>query len=370
MNGILNDTGNLPSNGGFITRSLTSGSLFGGNLTTANLDATTQAAFDQSRSQAIVQTLNFTVNGESITADLIPTSSQCTCVAANTPPQCAGGVMIDNLRLNGTFIPIAGINQTVSLPNGGMLIINEQIQTASGNTGTLIINGVHVLIPGVADISFSKAESGIFCGSGMPTPTPTPTPNATTFSGRATSVTGTVSGMNGILNDTGNLPSNGGFITRSLTSGSLFGGNLTTANLDATTQAAFDQSRSQAIVQTLNFTVNGESITADLIPTSSQCTCVAANTPPQCAGGVMIDNLRLNGTFIPIAGINQTVSLPNGGMLIINEQIQTASGNTGTLIINGVHVLIPGVADISFSKAESGIFCGSNVSPQLESKDE
>ena len=179
--------------------------------------------------------------------------------------------------------------------------------------------------------------------------------------------------MSGILNDTGNLSSNGGFLNRSLPSGSMFGGTLTTANLDATAQAAFDQSRSQAIIQTLNFAVNGELITASLIPVSTQCTCPAANTPPDCLGGVMIDNLRLNGTFIPIllnpdqtVRTNQMVNMANGGQMIINEQFRTASGNGGTLKVNGVHVLIPGVADVILSRSESGIFCGSNVSADPE----
>ena len=83
----------------------------------------------------------------------------------------------------------------------------------------------------------------------------------------------------------------------------------------------------------------------------------------------MIDNLRLNGTFIPImlnpdqtVRTNQMVNMANGGQMIINEQFRTASGNGGTLFINGVHVVIPGVADVILSRSESGIFCGANVS--------
>ncbi len=223
--------------------------------------------------------------------------------------------------------------------------------------------------------TFHAANIRVRCGTPTPTPTatptptptgtptPTPIPGITSFSGRATSITIDSLVAAVTLNDTGNLPSNGGFINRTLLTGSLLGGTLTTSNLDATTQAAFDQSRSQAIVQNLTFLINGEVITASLIPVSTQCTCPAANTPPDCAGGVMIDNLRLNGTFIPITLVpNQTVQMPNGGQLIINEQVRTASGNGGTLTINGVHVSIPGISDVIFSRSESGIFCGSNVS--------
>ncbi|MDQ3749276.1 MAG: hypothetical protein M3367_09750, partial [Acidobacteriota bacterium] len=76
-----------------------------------------------------------------------------------------------------------------------------------------------------------------------------------TFSGRATSVNATIAGVNAILNDTGALPAAGGFITQSLASGNLFGGALTTGELEATTQGAGDQSRSQAVVSNLNLTV-------------------------------------------------------------------------------------------------------------------
>jgi len=179
-----------------------------------------------------------------------------------------------------------------------------------------------------------------------------------TFSGRATSVNATINGINATLNDTGPLPATGGFITRSLVSGNVLGGALSTGLLDATTQAAFDQSRSQAIVANLNLTVGGNVITAALIPASSQCTCFEDGRPPSCDGGVMIDNLRINGVFIVIAGVNQTVNLPTGGTVIINEQIRTRAGNAVSLTVNGVHVMIPGVANIILSSAHSDIACG------------
>lgn len=244
--------------------------------------------------------------------------------------------------------------------------------------------------------TFHAANIRVRCGGSMPTPTPTPTPmgtptptptpmgtptptatptptpgGLTSFSGRATSINATINGVNNIGNDTGNLPSRGGFITRSLPSSSMFAGSLITGSLDATAQAAFDQSRSQAIVENLVLTLNGDLITADLIPSSSQCTCTAANTPPVCAGGVMIANLRSNGVVIPIIdqAVNQRVNLSGSGYLIYNEQFRTASGNGASIAVNGVHIIVPGMADVIFSTAQSGIFCGSNVSPE-ENKDQ
>ncbi len=185
-----------------------------------------------------------------------------------------------------------------------------------------------------------------------------------TFSGRATSVNATINGVNAILNDTGPLPATGGFITRSLESGNLFGGALITGPLDATTQSAFDQSRSQAIVANLNLNVGGNTITSDLVPASSQCTCTTGG-PPECDGGVMIANLRINGVFIPIAGVNQTVNLAGGGTVVINEHIRTGAGNAVSLTVNGVRVSIPpliagtpAVANVILAAARSEIACG------------
>ncbi|MBA3694141.1 MAG: hypothetical protein H0W77_12010 [Acidobacteria bacterium] len=81
-------------------------------------------------------------------------------------------MMIDNLCINGVFIPIAGVNQTVNLSTGGTVVINEQIRTGAGNAASLTVNGVHVGIPplisgtpAVADVIISSARSYIACGA-------------------------------------------------------------------------------------------------------------------------------------------------------------------------------------------------------------
>ncbi len=78
------------------------------------------------------------------------------------------GVMIANLRLNGVVITNNVIvNNMVALPGGGFLVINEQIRDGLGNTAGITVNGVHVIIPGVADDIISSAHSDIVC---VPTP--------------------------------------------------------------------------------------------------------------------------------------------------------------------------------------------------------
>ncbi|MBA3571279.1 MAG: hypothetical protein H0W34_04770 [Pyrinomonadaceae bacterium] len=73
--------------------------------------------------------------------------------------------MIANLRINGVFIPISGVNQTINLPGGGFVIINEQIRTGSGSSAAITVNGVHVIIPAEADVIISSAYSDITCGT-------------------------------------------------------------------------------------------------------------------------------------------------------------------------------------------------------------
>jgi len=176
-----------------------------------------------------------------------------------------------------------------------------------------------------------------------------------TFSGRATAVNATIAGTNATLVDTGPLPAAGGFITVSLTSANVLGGALTTSLLTATTQGAGDQSRSQAQVENLFLTVGGNIITSDIVAESSQCTCTAGG--PICEGSIFA-NLRINGVSIGITGQpNQTVNLPGGGFVVINEQTVTGTGQMRAITANGLHVSIPAEADVIISSTHSDIVC-------------
>ena len=135
----------------------------GGALVTGLLSATTQGAGDQSRSQATVENFVLNVGGQTITGVLVATSSQCTCTAGG--PICEGGVLIATLRINGVFIPISGVNQTIPLPGGGFVVINEQTPSGSGNFRAITVNGVRVVIPGLSDVILASASSDINCGT-------------------------------------------------------------------------------------------------------------------------------------------------------------------------------------------------------------
>jgi hypothetical protein len=142
---------------------LLSANVLGGALTTGLLTAETQGAGDQSRSQAAVENFVLNVGGNTITGTLVSTSSQCTCTTG--APVCEGGVMIALLRINGVQIAVTGVNQTVNLPGGGSVIINEQTFTGSGNARGITVNGVRVSIPGVSDVTLAQAHSDIVCAT-------------------------------------------------------------------------------------------------------------------------------------------------------------------------------------------------------------
>jgi hypothetical protein len=136
----------------------------GGALRTGPLNANTQGGGIQSRSQGIVEDLTLNVGGNTITSNIVAESSQCTCTTGG--PICEGS-FFGNLSINSVPIAISGQqpNQTVNLTGGGTVIINEQTRTSSGNAASLTANGMHVSIPGVADVIISSAHSGISCGT-------------------------------------------------------------------------------------------------------------------------------------------------------------------------------------------------------------
>jgi glutamate synthase domain-containing protein 3 len=74
------------------------------------------------------------------------------------------GSLFGNLRINGVTIAITGQpNQVVNLVGGGTIVINEQTVTGTGNFRAITANGLHVRIPGVADVIISSAHSDIVC---------------------------------------------------------------------------------------------------------------------------------------------------------------------------------------------------------------
>lgn len=178
----------------------------------------------------------------------------------------------------------------------------------------------------------------------------------TTFSGRATVVDASVLGFNPIvLSDTGDLPSGGGALEASLLSFSQ-PGLLSVEVLHASTIGQGDRSRSEASVANVGLTVAGNNISAGFLMARAEARC--ANGQAVLSGSSEVVNLVVNGQSVSVSGQpNQTIALPLGGSIIINEQTSSASGNTGEITVNALHVIVPGVADVIISSAHADIAC-------------
>ena len=184
---------------------------------------------------------------------------------------------------------------------------------------------------------------------------------AVAFSGQATVLRATVLGITTTVSDTGPLPSSGGALQTSLLSIS-FPGLLTADVAHASTIGQADRARSEASVADVSLTAGGNTIAASFLRSSAMAVCTTGG--PAVSGRSEIAELVINGQPIAVSGQpNQTITLPVGGvMVIINEQSSSVSGNTGSITVNALHVIVPAVlgvagADVVVSSAHADVTC-------------
>lgn len=176
---------------------------------------------------------------------------------------------------------------------------------------------------------------------------------ATQFSGQATGVQATVLGLPPVtLSDTGPLPAGGGALESSLLSASVPG--LLNANvLHSTTVGQGDRSRSEASVANLNLTVAGNTIGASFLMARATAVC-DPNGSSSVSGSSELASLVINGQTIAVTGQpNQTIDLPGGGSIVINEQ----KADSNSITVNALHITVPGVADVIIASAHADVKC-------------
>ena len=124
------------------------------SLLTGNaLHAVTIGWPDQVASEASLGSLAMTVAGTGISADFVMARALSVLGSAGT-----GRTNIDGLSINGIpIVPTGSPNQSIAIP-GGRVVINEQVLSA----GATVVNGLHVVVDGVADVVIASAKSGIF----------------------------------------------------------------------------------------------------------------------------------------------------------------------------------------------------------------
>jgi len=191
------------------------------------------------------------------------------------------------------------------------------------------------------------------------------------FSGRAYVVQATVPPLSPItIADTGQLSSSGGAQEASLldvpaislgTVGALNGADVA----HATTIGRGNASQSEASVADLSLTAAGNTVAADFL--MSEVTARCNGTSPSVSGRSDLARLVVNGQSIDVSGAtNQTILLPlNAGSVVINEQSSSVGGQSGTMDVNALHVVVnnpttpsgPPLADVIVCHAHADITC-------------
>jgi hypothetical protein len=167
----------------------------------------------------------------------------------------------------------------------------------------------------------------------------------TTPSGQAAAVRSTALGLTTSLVDTGTLGGAADARNASQLSGAL-PGLLAAEVLQATTIGWPDQAASDASLANLGMMVAGIGISADFVMASATALAGAAGS-----GASLVDNLAINGSPVQVSGAaNQVVDFV-GGRIVINEQQASAGG----IVVNALHVIVYGVADVVVGSASAAI---------------
>lgn len=172
---------------------------------------------------------------------------------------------------------------------------------------------------------------------------------AQTLTGQAVAAEATVSGLLGtnVLSfaNTGVLSSPTGALEASQLSGDILGA-LTAEAPQATTIGYPDQVDSAASLANFALDIAGNAIHADFVNSEASTVLNGASS-----GAATLTNLTLNGVPVQVTGApNQAVDLP-GGQMVINEQ-QTSPGG---IVVNALHVIVTGVADVVVGSAVASI---------------
>lgn len=338
----LVDTGPLPSLGGALQSSLLTANL-PGLLTGEVLAASTVGNGNQSSSEATITSLGITVAGIGIGASVASSTAEATCTPGG--PTADGDAVVLNLVVGGVPIPVSGApNQVVPLPLGlGQIVLNEQITSVTSTTAAIDTSALHVVVNGVADIAISRSHADVTCGA-LPR----------TFSGRGivARVDTTLPPLSNTVGDTGALPVQGGTLQSSLPDIDL-PGVLTTQLVQSSTTGGGDQSQSQTSLATVD--VLAGLVQASVIQSTATASCDGASAA--VSGSSRIVSLTVAGLPVDVTGApNQTVPLLVG-TLVLNEQVGSAVGDTGSITVNAVHLSVLGVADVVLGSSHADVDC-------------
>ena len=169
---------------------------------------------------------------------------------------------------------------------------------------------------------------------------------AQTMSGQASAVTAVVLGNVTSLADTGTLSSASDPLGTGLSTGSI-PGLLAGEALHAATMGWTDQVASEASLGNLAITVAGTGISALSVISRALAVSGAGATGLSNIEGLTIGGVPVAATGAP----NQQIALP-GLSVVLNEQIQSASG----IVVNALRIrTLDGLTDVAIGSAKAGI---------------
>jgi hypothetical protein len=255
---------------------------------------------------------------------------------------------------------------------------------------------VHRALTALAVAVFAAAAAG----AGTPASSAASQQN-TTFSGRATALSGSVLGVQipclpdtgqascrGVA-DTGDVAAEGGSLDASLVCypqgpncviespvGDVTGGAVRARVLHAAVESHGNRSRAEASAADVHLATGGLVLDAAFLRAEATAVCTSGRA--SVSGSAEIVRASVNGQELPVLSIgNQEVvvqetpnyhveehlppgvALPLGTQIIVNEQPGSngAPGNSGQFDVTALHVIVPGVADVRVASVHADIAC-------------
>ncbi|HKS17377.1 MAG TPA: choice-of-anchor P family protein [Planctomycetota bacterium] len=186
---------------------------------------------------------------------------------------------------------------------------------------------------------------------------------ATTYGGRATVLKAAVAGVGTTICDTGAMPETGGCLEASAVNASV-AGLLTGKVCHAACVAQGHHSRAEASMESLSITVGLYTITCGFMMTRADAACAEDGTA-SVTGWQEGVALAVNGTGIASNGEPNQENVNFLGLkIIINEQITAVDGNSASITVNGLHIILKDIllgtvlADVVVCSSTASIVCG------------
>lgn len=198
------------------------------------------------------------------------------------------------------------------------------------------------------------------------------------FGGRATVIAGTVAGTPVTVVDTGPVQPGGDALEASLlcypaaagcTVGApdATGGAVQADVFHASAVAAGNRSHATATVADTTLNVAGHTIQATFLAANADVSC--SNGAAAVRGSAEIAGLTIDGQTVAVTGQpNQSVPLPGGGTVVVNEQGTSTSANQGSVAVSAMHAIVPdalgvGATDVYVAKAQANAICATPPPP-------